>query len=86
MSDGERPVTYESTSIAAFTVLSVLLEKLVQQRVLTQDDVRAVLDGSIRLNAEAVPTVSGRQNEDAIYLIQKFRESIEGEWAKRSAE
>ena len=66
----------ESGGIAAFTLVQVLLEKLVERGALNQEDAFAVVDQSIYLNRRVIPEASGHQNSDTAYLLEQLRNSL----------
>ena len=85
MSQEERPLSGEAVGIAAFTLLQALIEKLATQNIMSQQDVRDIVNQSIAANLHLFQQAHGRLNHDAADLLRQVLQRVESGWPHRPA-
>ena len=80
MAQEERPISGDATSIAAFTLLQTLIEKLAEHTVLNHQDVQEVVRKSIDVNLQLFQQDRGSLNREAAALLSLLMERIELGW------
>lgn len=75
----DRIVDMHAAGMAALTIVQGLAERLIDQRLLSKDEVLEVFDDAEKLHLETAKHTAGKQNADTAYLISQVR----GDIAKR---
>ncbi len=73
----ERKISNEAGPIANFSLMQVLLQRLIDKKVFSEAEVQGIIGECISLNQRICDSEDRPLISDAIYLLEKLQESLE---------